>query len=224
MIFLPNEPFHFALASNMVKARESRPVMFSWLNEVVMDSEDAACIASIASGDQRALAELYARYRPRLYRYLWHQLGGDGALIEEVLQDTFLAIWRAADTFRGDSRVATWIFRVAQRCAGRSQRSAPRNGKGRIVSLADLREDEGSPLLNGHEDQSLTRIALQEALLRLTGKHREVILLVFVQGFTGDEAAQILGVPPGTVKSRLHAARALLASDPALQHIEGVSS
>jgi RNA polymerase sigma-70 factor, ECF subfamily len=208
----------------MMKARESRPVMFSWLNEVVMDSEDAACIASITRGDQRALAELYARYRPRLYRYLWHQLGGDGALIEEVLQDAFLAIWRAADTFRGDSRVATWIFRIAQRCAGRSQRGAPHRGKGHIVSLAELREDEGSSLLNGHEDHSLMRIALREALTRLSDKHREVILLVFVQGFTGEEAAQILGVPLGTIKSRLHTARTLLASDPALQHIEEVSS
>ncbi len=189
-----------------------------------MDSEDAACIAGIASGDQRALAELYTRYRPRLYRFLWHQLDGDGALVEEVLQDTFLAIWRAADTFRGEARVATWIFRIAQRCAGRARRTVPKSGKGQIISLADMREDEGSPLLNGHEDQSLTRIALREALLRLTDKHREVILLVFVQGFTGEEAAQILGVPLGTIKSRLHVARTLLANDPALQHIEEVSS
>ncbi|MGZ6307965.1 MAG: RNA polymerase sigma factor [Ktedonobacterales bacterium] len=61
-----------------------------------MDSDDAVCISRIAHGDHHALGKLYAQYRPSLYRYLWHYLHGDDCLVEEVLQDTFVAVWRAA--------------------------------------------------------------------------------------------------------------------------------
>ena len=186
-----------------------------------MDSEDALCITRIAQGDPQALSELYIRFRPRLYRYLWHQLHGDASLVEEVMQDTFLAIWRGATAFRGEARVATWIFRIARNNASHAQRrplAVP------PVSLSDFTEDEEFSLTAGHEEHTLTRLALRDALARLTDKQRAVVLLVFVHGFTSEEAAQILAVPPGTVKSRLHAARALLVKDPALQQSEEVNS
>ncbi len=189
-----------------------------------MDTEDEVCLARIAHGDQAELGELYARYRPRLYRYLWQQLHGDAALVEEVVQDTFLAVWRAAATYRGEARVVAWLFRIAQRSAGRSQRSAAQRANVNMLSLADLGEGEEHAAPVGHEERTLTRLALHDALARLSEKHRAVVLLVFVQGFTSEEAAEILGVPLGTVKSRLHAARAALVNDPALQHIEEVNS
>jgi RNA polymerase sigma-70 factor, ECF subfamily len=189
-----------------------------------MDSEDAACIARIAQRDQTALNDLYTRYRPRLYRHLFHQLHGDPSLVEEALQDTFLAVWRAAATFRGEASVATWLFRIAQRCAGRAARAIATPTSGMVLSLAEIGEDARDAALAGHEEHTLTRLALHEALRRLSEKQRDVLLLVFVQGFTQDEAAEILGIPVGTVKSRLHAARALLLHDPALQHIEEVNS
>ncbi len=187
-----------------------------------MDSEDVACVTRIASGDQSALGELYERYYRRLYRYLWHQSHGDASLAEEAVQDTFVAVWRAAGTFRGESRVATWLFRIAQRCGGHIARTHPQQKQPLSLSQAQAVEDEAAP--PGHEEQTLTRLALQEALLRLPDKQREVALLMLVHRFTSEEAAQILKVPPGTVRSRLRAARALLLNDPALCQIEEVSS
>ncbi len=188
-----------------------------------MDSEDLACIRCIAQGDHTALETLYTRYRPRLYRFLWQQVGGDATLIEEVLQDTFLAVWRGAATFRGDARVASWIFRIALHHAHHAQRGAARQ-EGRTRSLSTLADDADLPAAPEHEDHTLTRLALQDALTRLSDKQRVVVMLVFVQGFTGEETADILGLPLGTVKSRLRAARSLLANDPALHQSEEVSS
>jgi RNA polymerase sigma-70 factor, ECF subfamily len=189
-----------------------------------MDSEDVAWLGSIAQGDQSALGELYACYQARLYRYLWPLLQGNPQMVEEVLQDTFLAIWQSAATFRGEARVATWIFRIAQRCAGRAQRGNARHTNGLTLSLSTLDEGVDHPSLAGHEEGTLTRLTLREALERLTDKQRAVMLLISVQGFTADEAAQILGVPLGTVKSRLHAARAQLINDPAIVAIEEANS
>ena len=188
-----------------------------------MDSEDAACITRIAHGDPHALGELYAQFRPSLYRYLWHYLREDASLVEEVLQDTFLAIWRGAAAFRGEARVATWIFRIARYSASHAKRR-PRTVLLQTVSLSAVEENEDYLVPVGHEERTLTRLTLHDALARLTDKQRAAVLLVFVHGFTSEEAAEILDVPLGTVKSRLHAARTLLANDPALQYGEGVNS
>lgn len=188
-----------------------------------MDSDDAVCVTRIAQGDHQALGELYARFRPSLYRYLWHYLHGDACLVEEVMQDTFVAVWRTATAFRGEARVATWVFRIARYSASHV-RQRPRTAMAQTVSLSDVEENEDFLVPVGHEEHTIARLALQDALARLSDKQRAAVLLVFVHGFTSEEAARILDVPLGTVKSRLHAARALLASDPALQRGEEVNS
>jgi RNA polymerase sigma-70 factor, ECF subfamily len=187
-----------------------------------MDSADTTCITRIAQGDPQALDELYLQYRPSLYRYLMHHLHGDASLVEDVLQDTFLAIWRAAASYRGEARVATWVFRIARNIAVNAKRRP--QARMQTSSLSTVEEGEDFSVAAEHEEQTLTRLALHDALARLTDKQRAVVLLVFVHGFTSEEAAQILGVPLGTVKSRLQAARALLIKDPALQQSEEVSS
>jgi len=188
-----------------------------------MDSEDKQCLMEIAQGNQDALNRLYFCYYQRLYRYLWYQLHGDGLLVEEALQDTFLSVWRAANTFRGEARVVTWLFRIAQRCASHVQRPRSRYNEVHSLSLQTIAESYDTPF-SQHEDRTLTRLSLQSALTHLSSKHREVVLLIFVHGFTSEEAANILGVPAGTVRSRLRAARVLLINDPTLQQSEGASS
>lgn len=187
-----------------------------------MDSVDAMCITRIAQGDPQALDELYLQFRPSLYRFLFHQLHGDASLVEEVLQDTFLAIWRAAASYRGEARVATWVFRIARYTAISTQRHAQARPQTFSLQALDAREEISVTV--GHEDDTLTRLALQDALARLTDKQRAVVLLVFVHGFTSEEVAHILATPLGTVKSRLHAARALLVNNPAFQPSEEVNS
>src|SRR5215472_9328216 len=91
-----------------------------------MQLEDADLLNRIARGDEQALQMLYLRYRPRLWRYLLHQLNGRESLVEDVLQEVFLAIWRSAATFRGASRVGTWVFRIAHHQAVRLRHKAER--------------------------------------------------------------------------------------------------
>src|SRR5262249_47073629 len=95
-----------------------------------MATDDRTLLAGVVEGDEQALEHLYAAYRPRLWRYVWRQLNGDVELVEDVLQDVFLAIWRTAHAYRGEASVATWIFRITHHqtvnaLRGRVRRSGP---------------------------------------------------------------------------------------------------
>lgn len=177
-----------------------------------MAADDALLLARIATGDEDALRELHHLYRLPLRRYLWHQLGGDPRMVEETLQDVFLAVWRGAPGYRGDAKAATWIFQIARYLAIRARRNDSRHAGSVPLDPPDA-EDAAQPdwLTASCEDEVLNRLALAESLERLSAKHREVLELVFHYGFSLDEVARILDVPVGTVKSRVsYARRALL--------------
>lgn len=172
--------------------------------------DPALLLCRIADGDEEALRQLYVEHRPRLRRYLWSQLDGDGHAVEEALQDTFLAVWRTAGAYRGEAKVATWLFQIAHYVALRTRKAAAR----RWQSETEIAPSEAAavPATASPEDAVLDQLTLDEALSRLSTKHRAVLHLVFQQGFTAEEAAQILGVPVGTVKSRVSYARRALQS------------
>ncbi len=176
-------------------------------------SAEALLLARIARGDQGALDVLYALYRPRLWRYLQGLLASDAGQIEEIMQDVFLAVWHRAATFRGESSVAAWIFSIARHQLHNARRHAQRRPEGHSESL--LVDAEGEHRSDGQEpsleEVVVARLALAEALARLSPHHREVLDLAFHHGFSLDEMATILHVPLGTIKSRMHAARRALA-------------
>jgi len=177
--------------------------------------DERALVARIACGDQAALQQLYAAYRPRLWRFLYQQLGGDAGLVEEVLQDVFVGVWRHAGDFRGEARVATWLFRIARHRALNARRDAGRRRADRLAPVPDQSGEHAAvdPGLRrpSPEDEVAGRLALADALARLSAKHREALDLVFSHGFSLEEAARVLDVPVGTVKSRLSYARRALA-------------
>lgn len=172
---------------------------------------DDILLGRIAAGDQHALRDLYTGYRPRLWRYLRSRLDGDIAAVDDLLQEIFLAIWNAAPGYRPELRAAAWIFKIAHFQVGHARRTLSRRPEGHLV-----RDDESESYTSIHDQQSaleddvLGRVALAEAFAQLSPTHREVLLLVFQQGFTLGEAASILGVPLGTVKSRISYARRAL--------------
>ncbi len=173
--------------------------------------EDPALVELVAAGDSEALRELTAHYRAPLRRYLWRQLDGDARAVEEAVQDVFVAVWRGAAGYRGEAKVATWLFQIARYQALRARRSASRH-----AALMPLEPEEGEGgqadwLGVSCEDEVIDRMELTDALRRLSPKHRETLELVFVFGFSPDEVARILDIPGGTVKSRIsYARRALL--------------
>jgi RNA polymerase sigma-70 factor (ECF subfamily) len=172
----------------------------------VQDLDEAALLHCIALGDQAAMAEFYRLHSHAVLSHI-SLIVGERALAEEIFQDTMLAIWRSAGSFRGESRVRTWVIAIARRQA----RNRLRRRQFRLVSDAEL---AGQPSAGpGPEAVALERAAVTEvaeAITSLGRSHREVLGLVFGADLTLAEAAVVLGIPLGTVKSRLTAARAAL--------------
>jgi RNA polymerase sigma-70 factor (ECF subfamily) len=167
---------------------------------------DGELVRQIAQGDRAALVAVYERHAGAVLSHLV-LLTGDHGLSEEILQDTMPAVWRGAARFRGESSVRSWIIAIARRqCRDRQRRTRPR------VVGPDVLADRPSPE-PGPEQKALDRAsarAVGEAIGELAPHHREVLGLVFGSGLSLGEAAAVLDVPVGTVKSRLSAARAAL--------------
>ncbi len=168
--------------------------------------DDSTLVTRIARGDQEALDLLYMRHRPRLWRYVWQQLDRDASWAEEILQDTFLAVWTSAHNYRGDASVTTWLFRIAHHQTQKAWRAQGRQVPG--VTLDD--EDSLLTSVASHEEAVVVRLTMDAALAHISAKHRAVLELLFFHGFALDEVALILDVPLGTVKSRLSYARRAL--------------
>lgn len=172
-------------------------------------TDDESLLARVAAGERDALATLYARYQRPLFGYVCH-LTADRAVAEEILQDTLLAAWRGAGDFAARSSVRTWLFGIAHRQA--HNRLRRRDGPPTALPTADL-PDEHPDADPSPEDQALaraTRADIAAALHRLSPTMREPLVLAAWQGLSYPEIAAILGIPVGTVKSRIHAAKRTL--------------
>ena len=166
-------------------------------------------LARIATGDRSALAALHGLEHRPLLAYL-HAMTGDAGLAEEVAQDTFLAAWRGASAFAGRATVRSWLFAIACRRAADSLRTAGHPTL-RLLPLDDARDaPSGAPDPADLAIAAATRAEIAAAIDRLGPLHREILLLTFGHGLSYPELAETLGIPLGTVKSRLnHAKRAL---------------
>jgi RNA polymerase sigma factor (sigma-70 family) len=165
-------------------------------------SDEARLIRRVAAGDRRAFEALYRLYHPRLTRFLFNILRKP-ELVEEVLNDTLIAVWRRPDSYNGSSRLSTWIFAIAFRKAlkARSRLDEPVEDKD-----ADSRaSDEAGP------DQQLERRQAQQllfdALKALSPDHRTVVDLTYFHEFGYREIAEIMDCPVDTVKTRMFHAR-----------------
>ena len=169
--------------------------------------DDAALLGRIAQGDEDAMAAFYrAHGRVVLAQVLL--VTGERVLAEEIVQDTMLAVWRGAGSFRGESSVRSWVIAIARR----QTRDRLRGRRLRVVDDAFLADQPGSG--PGPEAMALDRAELAEvlgAIRELAPAHREVLGLAFGTGLSLPEVAGVLEIPVGTVKSRLAAARTALS-------------
>ncbi len=168
-------------------------------------------------GDRRAFDELVHRYERELYNYLRRYLG-DAEMAEDAFQGTFLQVHLKCDRFEPGRRVRPWLYTVATNQAIDAQRRDRRhrmvsldrrcagNGEddnaGSLVELLDGEHAGPAELLESAEQAREVRRAVD----KLPESLREVLLLVYYQGLKYREAADVLSIPVGTVKSRLHAA------------------
>ena len=175
------------------------------------EAEERGLMRRIAGGDRGAFERLYALYAQAVAHFLY-RLCYDEALAEDCLQETFLRLWRAAPQWRGACKVSTFIYQVAKNVgldarakrAREQARLGPGSEDGAPRDAAEP-ADAGSGPARQAEGVELRRI-VRRAVESLPEEQRLVLELVQTQGLTYREAAGILEIPLGTVKSRMSAA------------------
>jgi RNA polymerase sigma-70 factor (ECF subfamily) len=167
---------------------------------------DEDLLAALAHDDHGALRELFDRHAPWLLLRLRHR-GADAELAEEVVQDIFLAIWRKPLAYSGTGTVAAWIWGIGiRRLIDRLRQTR---------DLDPLPEGRGDIVVSA-EDQVLLGVEfgdLAGALSRLSPELRAVVQATVLDGLTTNEAARLLRIPQGTVKTRMLRARAQLRAE-----------
>lgn len=165
-------------------------------------SSEFELLRRVAEKDRTAFEELYHRYYPRLFAYVF-RLTRRADLVEEVLNDTMLAIWTHAPRFAGRSRPSTWIFGIGHHKALKAL-ARPRLGQGEEPREGDAIEPHGpDTVLDRRELKSL----LGRALRLLSPEQRAVVELTYFHEFSYQEIAEILDCPVNTVKTRMFHAR-----------------
>ena len=191
---------------------------------------DEELLSRFCTGQKEAFGILMRRYERELYGYLRRYLG-DGNLAEDVFQNTFLQVYLKSGQFEEGRPVRPWLYTIATNQAIDALR---RNGRHQAVSLdqrrkeadegelhnlIELLESRGPSPIDAAKGQEL-RERIRASVDRLPDFLREVLTLAYYQGLKYREIADILGIPVGTVKSRLHAALVKLqeawASTPSL--------
>lgn len=194
--------------------------MFLALLGLAAASTDEELVRRFKRGDRAAFDEFVLRYQDRVYTFCLRWLS-DPARAEEVAQESFLKMYRGLARFRGDAKLSTWVFRVVLNTC-KNERLRLKRRKASLHEPLEGRQstDEDGPSRQfAHPgrgtDHSVHRSEAEEilanALSELEEEYANIIILRDIQGLSYEEIAQILGLAKGTVKSRLHRARAAIA-------------
>ena len=183
--------------------------------------DEKRLIRGLKRKEERAFSALVVRHQGQIFNVCYRMLN-NAAEAEDIAQDVFVKAFIAIESFRGDSAIGTWLYRIAvnlcknrlkylgrrqynstAEISGVPERAYSQSGAGRTVAEATARPDEA---LEGNRAE--TRV--QRALSSLDDTFRELLVLRDIQGLTYAEVVHITGLAEGTVKSRLHRARAAL--------------
>ncbi len=174
-------------------------------------NDETELIQAATRGDRGAFEVLVRRYQDRLYTAVVHIVGCRSEA-EDVVQDAFVQAFVKLDTFKHQSRFYTWLYRIAFNVSISRRRRRRRVE----VSWDESRELAGEEPVDSGEspmdplEQAERRQLLEQAMGRLTEEHRSIIVLRHLEEFSYEEIAEILVISVGTVRSRLHRARAAL--------------
>ncbi len=170
-------------------------------------TDDKFLLAQIAKGDRNAIRVLFARHHVKIFRFVARMVKNE-AVAEELVNETFIEIWRCAEKFEGRSAPTTWIFSIARFKALNVLRKRSDEELDEITSakIEDYSDNPEVTTMKGNKAK-----LLQQCIGKLSDEHREVIDLVYYHEKSIDEISQIVGVASGTVKTRVFHARKQLS-------------
>jgi RNA polymerase sigma-70 factor (ECF subfamily) len=167
---------------------------------------DEALIASIAQGERGAMQVLFGRHHAPVYRFA-ARITGNPSLAEDIVSDVFLDVWRRADRFAGRSKVSTWLLAITRYKAINAMRDRAVPLEAGVAETLVDPGDDPETVMGNRDRQRIMRTCLGQ----LNPMHREIIDLVYYHRATIFEAARMLRIPVGTVKTRMYYARRQLA-------------
>ncbi len=175
--------------------------------------DDLQLVRDCVAGDRLSFRLLYQRHQQKVRSTLYQLCGADS--LDDLVQEVFLRAWKGLPKFRQSSQFSTWLYRITFNVAY-DRRRALAVGRSRqvtladehLANLADARHDE--PLESTPLSQIHYRDLIQRGLAQLSEDHRQVLVFHDLEELPQKEIAQILGIPVGTIKSRLFHARAAL--------------
>jgi RNA polymerase sigma-70 factor (ECF subfamily) len=166
-------------------------------------ASDIALVKAIAGGDRRAMQMLYTRHNVRVYRFIL-RLINDRSLAEDLVSEVFLVVWRQAEGFKAKSEVSTWLLAIARyKALSAIRRRSDEHLDDDVLAMIEDPADDPETLVE-KEDR---RAIVQNCLAQLSPTHRKVLDLVYCHEKSVNEAAEIVGIPANTVKTRMFYAR-----------------
>lgn len=166
-----------------------------------MQYTDEQLMLRLKNGDKKAFSALVERYRDRIVSYAYRMVG-NSELAQDVAQEAFVRVYKSAGTFRDDGRFSPWLYKIAGNVS-LSERSK-RAKEALNVDYDSLEDTNDSGVVV--EDQVLAKITgeqLSRGIAKLSAQHKTVLVMHIYQGLTYVEIGEAIGIPTGTVKSRL---------------------
>lgn len=199
----------------MAQTTDDRPRDAAITSPPLAELEDEALVPRAVHGDVPAFEELVRRYQDRIFNFALRYTGNP-ADAEEVAQEAFMKAYRALDRFRGDAKFSTWLFQITKNlCINRYHRKRRRMAHRRISIQQRMDDEDAAPLQieseePGPQEEALRgelRERIEAGITELEPHYRAALVLRDIEGLDYAEIGQILDVPVGTVKSRIHRAR-----------------
>ena len=175
------------------------------MNEAAGSIYERVLILRCQMGDEAALEELIARYSAGLRRFLWKMIGQE-AMADDLLQETWVEVYRKINGLERPEAFGAWVYRIARDKAYRELRRRKAPGTIQEVydeSMLSKDDDDGALALDDAEE-------VRVALAALPGEQREVLVLRFIEEMSYEQIAEVIARPLGTVRSRIHYAKAAL--------------
>jgi RNA polymerase sigma-70 factor (ECF subfamily) len=178
-----------------------------------VELEDQQLVLACKQGNTDAFSLLVQRYQRRIFNLVYRMVQNyDEA--SEITQDAFLAAWQGLPAFRGDARIATWLYRIAYNCALRQLESRKRDNALHAALQAEAEHeldiDDSQAITDAQLDAHERQEMVQEHLAHLPSKYRAVLILRHHLEMSYEEMAEILKMPVGTIKTHMFRARNLL--------------